>query len=382
MQDSKTREKPGRWNKKESGFFTVGRRGDHWWFITPSGKPFFSLGMNHIDSSTLRYPENIHIWYEKYRNDQKRWIEQAVVPDLKAWGFNTIGWTQEHELRGRTMSRHSPSFTYDEYQWANMPYCHLLPFVEFHQWEFETRLPDLFSKEFEDWCDYVARDTCARMVEDTNLIGYFYSDCPTWIHSRNPALKGPLFDPELLKTEAGKKQLLELATRYYKVTHDAIRRYDPNHLILGDRYEAVVNYKDLHAASRQYDPNETKAILPDEVLKAAVPYIDVLSFQHFGHPSRIPRDFQHWYELTGLPILLADAPSWERDVKYYPDMIKTIREIPCCVGWHYCGAYLKNRVRKYGFRDEQEKIDETFVAKISKANFETLEWVKQIAKSK
>jgi hypothetical protein len=355
--------------QKKSGFFTVGRRGDHWWFITPREEPFFSIGMNHVDSSALRYAENIRIWREKYGNSQKRWIQEAVAPDLKSWGFNTIGWTQEVVLRGPTIHRHSRSFTYEEYQWANMLYCHLLPFTEAHQWEFETRHPDFFSEEFEDWCDLVARDACARMAEDPKLIGYFYSDCPAWVHAPKPELKGPLFDPELLKTEVGRKQLFDMAMRYYKVTHDAIHRYDPNHLILGDRYEA-------------------KAPLPEEILKAAVPYVDVLSFQYFAGPEDICPDFQRWHEITGLPILLADAcvPGRDRGISpedyRYPSQMRSLRELSCCIGWHYCGAYLRNRVRQAGFRDEQEMVDDEWLATVSRTNRETEEWVKQVTKGK
>ena len=52
------------------------------------------------------------------------------------------------------------------------------------------------------------------------------------------AWRGPIFDPERLKTESGRKELTQLARAYYQTTHDAIRRCDPHHLILGDRYEA------------------------------------------------------------------------------------------------------------------------------------------------
>ncbi len=76
------------------------------------------------------------------------------------------------------------------------------------------------------------------------------------------AWKGPLFDPEKLKSDSGRAELTNLATQYYKVTHDAIRRYDPHHLILGDRYEA-------------------NAPLTMEIINAARPYVDVLSFQDF-----------------------------------------------------------------------------------------------------
>ncbi|MEW6357486.1 MAG: agarase [Planctomycetota bacterium] len=339
-------------------FFAIAQRGGHWWFITPEGEPFFSLGMNHIDSATLRYPENVNIWRETYANDQRRWIREAVAPDLKFWGFNTIGWVQEVVLRGETMHRHSRNWTFEEYQWADMPYCHLLPFIESHQWEIETRLPDVFHPDFSDWCDYVARDACARMADDPKLIGYFYVDCPTWVHSRKPDWKRPLFDPDLLKTEAGRRQLFDIATLYYQTTHDAIRRYDPNHLILGDRYEA-------------------RAPLPDEVVKAAVPYVDVLSFQYFSGPEDICRDFTRWHELTGLPILLADACTPKRDGTKYPAMLHALRELPCCVGWHYCGAYLRNRARKAGFRDEQEHVDEAFIETVRQANAETHAYVQE-----
>ena len=62
-------------------FFTVAQRNDHGWLMTPAGEPFFSLGMNHVDSATLRYPENLHIWRDTYHNDQRKWIEQSLVPD-------------------------------------------------------------------------------------------------------------------------------------------------------------------------------------------------------------------------------------------------------------------------------------------------------------
>ena len=149
--------------------FGVGERAGHWWFLAPDGEPFWSIGMNHIDSAALRHAETVHIWRDKYGNSEQRWIRKAVAPDLRDWGFNTIGWTQEVVLRSPAMHRHSRSFTYEEYRWADMPYCHLLPFTETHQWEKETRHPDVFSEGFEAWCDYVARKECARMAEDAKL---------------------------------------------------------------------------------------------------------------------------------------------------------------------------------------------------------------------
>ena len=336
-------------------FFTVGQRAGHWWFITPEGAPFWSIGMNHIDSATLRYPESGDLYRRKYGNSERRWLQKGVVPDLQAWGFNTVGWNQEVVIRLPTMHRHSRSFTYEEYQWANMPYYHLLPFTETHQWEVETRYPDVFSDDFAEWCDYVARSKCARMADDPKLIGYFNVDCPSWVHSKPWNPKGPWFDPAKLGTDAGERELGDMAERYYRVIHDAIRRYDPVHLLLGDRYEAM-------------EP------LPDIILQAAIPYVDVTSLQYFSTADRIVPDLARWHRLTGKPTLLADACAPGRDPRMYAPMIRGLRDAPSCIGWHVCGAYLRNRSRGAGFRGEREEPDEAMIAAATAANRETLAW--------
>ena len=357
-------------------FFTVGQNNGRWWFITPKGKPFFSIGLNHIDSATLRYRENVHIWRNKYANSMERWLEQ-VRSDLLRWGFNTVGWVQEVVTRNDQNHRHSRNFTFEEYQWLNMPYCHMLPFVDFHQWEIETRNPDISSKGFEEWCDYVARADCSRFADDPKLIGYFYSDCPTWAHIRKlNAWKGPLFDPARLESEAGRKELLQLASRYYKVTHDSIRRYDKNHLILGDRYEA-------------------RARLPEEVVKAAMPYVDVLSFQCFGGAQIVSEKLGYWAKFSGKPVLLADnavraanaSGSALKDNRYqdpqaYEDVMRVLRDIPECVGFHLCGAYICNRVRRGGLRDEQNQIATKAVNGITVVNQKVTRWVDEVTQDK
>lgn len=65
------------------GFFTVDQRKGHWWLITPDGEPSFSIGMNHIDPASLRYPENIHIWREKYKGSITNWLRESVAKNLK-----------------------------------------------------------------------------------------------------------------------------------------------------------------------------------------------------------------------------------------------------------------------------------------------------------
>ncbi len=343
---------------ESKGFFTLGHRRGRWWFLTPEGKPFFSIGLNHIDSAALRFAENSDRWRGRYRNSQRKWLQESVRPNLLDWGFNTVGWVQEVVTRGTRNHRHSQNFTYEEYQWLDMPYCHMLPFADFHQWEAEVRHPDLMSEDFENWCDYVAREHCARFRDDAKLIGYWYLDCPTWVHTRREnEWKGPMFDSVRLKTEAGREELLGLATRYYKVCHDAIRRYDPHHLILGDRYEA-------------------NAPLPMEVVRAALPFVDVLSFQDFRRPVE---HLAQWHEKTGKPVLWADGakgqtvdgePYTKNDGTWWAKILAGLQENPGCVGAHLCGAYIRNNVRRRGLLDPRETPDSENIELIRRANQE------------
>lgn len=361
--------KPVRTTQAETaGFFTLGRSRSRWFFLDRSRRPFFSVGLNHVDSSTLRYPEHLAAWQSRYGGSQSRWLRESVAPNLKRWGFNSVGWTQEVTIKSHA---HTPAFTLEEYQALGLPYCHLLPFVETHQWDQWHRNPDVASRDFEDWCDYVARAACGQMRDDPLLIGYFYVDCPTWVHTRPPnEWRGPMFDPQRLSTDAGKRELFDLATRYYRTIHDAVRRYDPHHLLLGDRYEA-------------------NAPLPMEIVNAAKPYVDVLSFQDFKQPVE---HLARWYKDTGKPVLWADGARpksvrdgsgrysdgeyFRNDGAWYAEVLAGLRGVEGCVGSHLCGAYLRNRFRKRGLLDEEERPDEENLKRMIQANQDTNDWIR------
>jgi len=64
---------------EETGFFRLEKLHGRWWFITPKGHPFLSIGVNHAD----------------YKEDDSDGFVGFVVRYLRDWGFNTIGWSQE-----------------------------------------------------------------------------------------------------------------------------------------------------------------------------------------------------------------------------------------------------------------------------------------------
>lgn len=353
--------------KKESSFFTIEKIKGHYFLIDPNGNKFFSIGINHVDSAALRFNDNISIWNEKYKNSIEIWLK-GVNKNLRSWGFNTLGWNQEVVTKSLNVHRHSRSFTPEEYNWLDMPYCHMLPFANFHQWEAETRNPDFFDSGFEDWCDYVARDEAARLANNKNLIGYFYIDCPTWVHTREwSTWKGSIIDPEQLECEAGKKELLKMATKYYKTTHDALRRYDKNHLIFGDRYDA-------------------KQPMSEIVIEAALPYVNALSFQHFVPPETIVENLNYWHQKTKYPTLVADACRLEKNGEHklqhntdmYSKTYELLRKTSSCIGYHLCGAYIYNRTRKYALLNEKEQpIGDDVLDGFQNVNFKMQKWVEK-----
>jgi hypothetical protein len=99
--------------------FRVARRRGRWWFVTPQGEVFFSLALNHIDASPLRYTSNGDLWQRKYGNSMEGWLKESLATELSDWGFKSVALTQEVVTRGLTNHRHSRAFTLEKYQgWA------------------------------------------------------------------------------------------------------------------------------------------------------------------------------------------------------------------------------------------------------------------------
>jgi hypothetical protein len=207
--------------------------------------------------------------------------------------------------------------------------------------------------EFTKWCDYLARAVALQHAESPNLLGYFLVDIPAWL----PHASGHDF-PELagLSKTVRDRKLYDVASRYYETITAAIRRYDPDHLILGDRY------------------NGDKGI-PEPVLRAMAPFVDVVSVQRFAGPSESGRrafrdDLARWSEQAGdKPVLVADHGNWTATAmnpqrvgldshaargEDYGRVLEAVRHEPWFAGLHWCG-YVENRGRGWGVKDPYDE---------------------------
>lgn len=372
-----------RWKFPPTGYFRVERASNgRWLFVDPDGGGFLTIGVAHADDSDLKYPHNLVIWNRKYGSSKERWIKEGLVKDLKSWGFNTIGWTQDYVGGGwrkafdwgeRVTVQQSVQWAPRDFEVANMPYVVLMRVGETEDWNGDPVFPDVYSQDFEDHCSFLARSNCVDHAERKTLLGYSYVDAPSWMRHVSgadfPQLKG-------LTEEVRNEKLYDIASKYYETMAKYIRTYDTNHLILGDLY------------------NGNRG-LPDAVLAAMKPYVDVLAIQYF--PGNTPAARQEMkehaaraVELTGKPLYIPDIGNWAPTklnphrvadpsgrlagmesqaarAQHYIETIGSVLKEPWFLGWHWC-AYFENLARGWGIKDPWDEPYQDFIGPVTAFN--------------
>jgi hypothetical protein len=363
-----------------TGYFRTERANDRWWLVDPDGNTFISVGLNHAEDVNLKHEHNIEIWKNKYGASRERWIKEGLVKDLKDWEFNTIGYTVDFVTGSwKALDWHSEdaknvdlghtsykSWATADYLAADKPYCLQMRVLEIEDWNKFPGYRDVFHKDFADYCDFLARDLCVDHAESKNLLGYFLVDIPGWARHATGEdfeyLKG-------LDDEERDIKLYEVASKYYETITNAIRKYDPNHIILGDRYNG-------------------NKFIPDAVLRAMKPYVDVLSVQYFpsnnsaGH-QQMKEDLEKWQKVADKPVIIADIGNWcpthmnpnrESECKDqagrasdYIGAINAVINEPWFVGWHWC-AHIENPGRGWGIKDPYDHSYEDFRAPVAEFN--------------
>jgi len=155
-----------------TGFFRV-EKDDRWWFVTPEGNAFLSFGINHLHSGLWRQEYNREAWENRLGLDNL--YGPGFNPALRAWfletcleyGFNTVGTHNDLSVINRPQSA--------------IPYIQTITFVDIPHWKDEvsdSAFLDVFSEEFAQRCDQLARTKAAPVKDDPFLLGYAMTDCP------------------------------------------------------------------------------------------------------------------------------------------------------------------------------------------------------------
>jgi hypothetical protein len=302
---------------RATGFFRTEWQSGTWTFVDPHGHPFFSTGMDLVgykegsfatdirrreflceqlppegpawlapDAQVSFYVSNIARRYGD--NWQQKWMANAIAR-LKNWGFNTIANWSDYEIATK----------------SGMPY--VLPLSGWTTrkvFPFPWDFPDVFSKEFEDNADRAAERQCEALRDDPNLIGWFIGNEPHWARAFGSLTPWPdmlLADPKPSATQAHLRELLRAnpgqerktkddflyicARRYLEVIVAAVRRHDPNHLVLGIRFAE--------------DPNDRWLELSR--------IFDVFSVNIYSRDFRPnPEHIKRYAAVSGRPVLIGE----------------------------------------------------------------------------
>lgn len=343
---------------KATGFFRYDKIGDKWWFVTPDGNLFWSLGVTGVrpknegaDVTPVKgraflydyLPEIdggyrtawekdslISFYYlnllRKYPTIQD-WREN-VFNRLSKWGINTIGnWSEDSLL---LVSK--------------------IPFTK----SFDTKIsPYYYSGGF---CDYFnpgwqkAVDSILSQAvlykKNPLLLGYFVDNEQEWgkgefsnilknlplgTYSRKVWLKqikdkyktienlnrknettftswkdieGLTDERQFIKLKDDVKLFEEsFADIYFKTVSTSLKKYDPNHLYMGCRF--------------------TRQLKPVHIIKTAAKYTDIITVNVY---TFIEEEIQNWHKISGKPILIGEHHVPLYSNRQYPPNYKSLPE--------------------------------------------------------
>ena len=319
-----------------TGFWHVERIDGRDWAVAPDGRPTVLAGVDWV------WPAGFHceaLGYSPYGRfvetnypSREAWADETAER-LHDWGFNFLGSGCDDALLAPRGFAHT----------AMLNVGYRLAHDEDKEKAISpglnrpgTAFPNVFHPDFEAAWDRAAANAAAKYRDDPNLLGYYLDNELSWggvsrnrdegmfdavaampeEHSARKALDAflaerakvrdsdnganPLVTRHSSLVSEDKVAFLALvAERYFSVAANAIRRHDPNHMVLGCRFAGM----GAHEA----------------VLKAAARHCDIVTFNNYpwadldrgivldrkdGRPIvDVYRDF---HDKVGAPLLITE----------------------------------------------------------------------------
>jgi hypothetical protein len=317
---------------KATGFFRTQRIGKRWWLVDPEGRLFLTVGLCSVNLSMFDKGAEREAFGGK-----EAWAT-ATAKLLRSQGFNTLGrWSDWEEIRRCE---------------TPLPYTTRLSFMSSYAKKRDPKngpkgLPQecqpVFDPEFAAFCDrYASR--LAKTKSDPWLLGHFTdNEIPFRPYILRNYLKLPETDPghvaaRRFLVKRGKRPdridkkdeadyLTIVADRYYSTVVKAIRKHDPNHLVIGSR----LNGRNIN----------------DAVFRGSRS-LDVVSLNYYHRWSARHSELQRCAELSGRPVLQSEwyanvgeanagyLVKTQRDRgRFYVHHALSLLEDPNCIGWHW-----------------------------------------------
>ncbi len=321
-----------------TGFFHPEKTGRRWWLVDPEGYAYLNVGVVEVSPpGGNATPEN--------------WAE-STSELLHSSGFNGTGaWSQNDRIRASKRP---------------LVYTKIWNFMSsygskrggMYQKSGHMGYPDdcifVFDPQFETFCDDYAK-RLSSSKDDPWLLGHFSdNELPFYSRTLDNFLKLPKDDPgrgaadrwlaerrsahpdEAHIDDAQRQAFLGfVGDRYLKITTAAIRKYDPNHLCLGPRFDS-------------------EALKSKPLFEAAGRYLDVIAVNYYHAWSPDPERVGNWVDWSGKPFIVTEwyakgmdsglantsGAGWvvrtqEDRGRFYQNFTLGLLESGGCVGWHW-----------------------------------------------
>jgi hypothetical protein len=352
----------GRYNDRtdislnKTGFYYATKVDGKWWVVSPDGHPLIHIAINSLNT---RASDRVMFTYSVKYGTPEKWADDAISL-LQRYGFNGAGsWGDIDPIRSYN-ERNNQRFSYCIQLNMMGDYKDSLPRSRgyFRRWVFPV-----FDAEFDAYCDKRASEL-VQYKDDPNLFGYFFDNELTFSRSMlDNYLKLPNDDVGYVatidwlaqKNLSAESELTDLVRdefrafildRYYSIISKAIRKYDPNHMLLGNRF---------YWNDRIYfDDNQSGMLTNALVFKTAGKYLDILSCNYYFRWTPVAEEINAWTEWSGRPFMITEwyvkghdtglpnqsgagaivGTQWERGFFYQHWTLKLL-ESPNCVGWHW-----------------------------------------------
>jgi len=295
----------------EPTFFTVASRDGVWWLIDPQGRQTLSIGVNKVsqgDTPADWGSENPSYSARRIYDTDKAWQDRALAR-LTSWGFNTVGSYSDPGLRdgagmpftvalalGKTIGAPWIDLWSPDVEQAAAELARELT----APWRDNAQMIGYFVDNENPWWDetlfayhlgtpwrtrsdaggdapWVVNQTKLRLFEimsshygeslerlslDWEFAGFLEDvETSTGVERVSSELESfdDLRDPVTLLRRLGTRPavidlfMAEVYERYGQLMSDAVKAADPNHLIIGERYQQFYNPAQVRAAGRWFD---------------------------------------------------------------------------------------------------------------------------------
>lgn len=333
-----------------TGFFRTEKPAKRWWLIDPEGYRYINVAVVdvHIPPGSVAVKANL----DKQFGSRAKWAE-AAISQMRERGFNgTGGWSDDADLRATPQPMvYTPIWNFmSEYGKVRGG-----TYQESGHIGYPNGCIFAFDPQFPAFCDEYAAKHLPALKDDPWLLGH-YSDneLPFYRKTLDNFLSLPPSDPGfkaatewIAQRRASGKASAEItdadrhaflgfvADRYLTITSAAIKKYDPNHLTLGSRF----NSYELDVA---------------EVFEAAGRHLDLIAINYYRTWTPDQARMQRWTEWSGKPFLITEwyakgmdsgysnmsGAGWtvhtQKDRGYfYQNFALGLLEAKGCVGWHW-----------------------------------------------